>query len=217
MTFPQILATTLKHEGYYANIAEDRGGETYRGIARKYHPSWEGWLIVDNEKARNGGSLPWNHKIVSSQLDRLIYEFYYTKFWKRPMFDRVFNKPLAAMLFDFHMGSGYHAIRITQEVLNLHFGKRLVVDGAMGSKTLEAINSSHPDVLRNEVTKRRVLFYKGIVRNDPSQAKFEEGWIKRALSFVDGILPANSSKEVSLTTLLLIAGGIATASYFLLK
>ncbi|MBX9449807.1 MAG: hypothetical protein KL787_08850, partial [Taibaiella sp.] len=26
-----------------ANVAGDRGGETYKGIARNIHPKWQGW------------------------------------------------------------------------------------------------------------------------------------------------------------------------------
>ena len=79
--FQQALQDTLKHEGYYANHAADKGGETYRGIARNYHPAFKGWPIIDQEKARHGGKLPLNHRIVNSTLDAYIEQFYKAKFW----------------------------------------------------------------------------------------------------------------------------------------
>ena len=42
---------TMGHEGGYNNDPDDVGGETYKGIARNYHASWEGWKIVDMYKS----------------------------------------------------------------------------------------------------------------------------------------------------------------------
>jgi lysozyme family protein len=41
---------TNQIEGGYVNDPDDKGGETYRGIARKKHPSWRGWYKVDDVK-----------------------------------------------------------------------------------------------------------------------------------------------------------------------
>ncbi len=45
---------TMKHEGGYANNKADRGGETYRGIARKFWSGWIGWPLVDDAKKQPG-------------------------------------------------------------------------------------------------------------------------------------------------------------------
>lgn len=37
----------IKHEGGYVNDPDDKGGETYKGIARKFNPDWKGWKIID--------------------------------------------------------------------------------------------------------------------------------------------------------------------------
>ena len=36
----------LKHEGRYADLKGDAGGETYCGIARNFQGDWEGWEIL---------------------------------------------------------------------------------------------------------------------------------------------------------------------------
>ena len=46
----KLIDMVLKHEGGYANVSGDLGGETYRGISRKNFPSWNGWEIVDEKK-----------------------------------------------------------------------------------------------------------------------------------------------------------------------
>ena len=48
--FGEIFKKTMGHEGGYAFHELDRGGETYKGIARNFHKNWEGWKIVDNCK-----------------------------------------------------------------------------------------------------------------------------------------------------------------------
>lgn len=43
----------LHAEGRWANLVGDTGGETYCGISRNNHPSWEGWGYID--QARDEG------------------------------------------------------------------------------------------------------------------------------------------------------------------
>ena len=37
----------MKHEGGYVFDPDDSGGETYKGVARKFHSKWEGWSKID--------------------------------------------------------------------------------------------------------------------------------------------------------------------------
>ncbi len=39
-TFDELFDGVIKHEGYYANVTGDNGGETYMGVARNLHPKW---------------------------------------------------------------------------------------------------------------------------------------------------------------------------------
>jgi len=67
--FSQIIPTTLKHEGGYANHPADKGGETYRGITRKNNDEWQGWKVI-NEVKRTGkglnGLFDWGKRQVTS-------------------------------------------------------------------------------------------------------------------------------------------------------
>ena len=49
--FEIAYGETEIREGGYVNDPADRGGETHRGVARKFHPKWPGWKIVDKYKA----------------------------------------------------------------------------------------------------------------------------------------------------------------------
>ncbi|MEH0157368.1 glycosyl hydrolase 108 family protein [Limibacter armeniacum] len=182
-TFEYIFNKTMSHEGYYANVAQDRGGETYRGIARKYWPNWEGWKIVDQEKRNNGGSLPHNYRIVDATLDKLVLSFFKTHYWEKPLFDKVRDKQLAGLLFDFYVNSSSSAIRVVQDTLNKHFGQMLKVDGVMGNNTLAAINAVNGYMLFNQLVEERKAFYQRIVAANPSQSVFLKGWLARAQSY----------------------------------
>ena len=44
--FKKAYDKTMGHEGGYVHDPDDAGGETYKGISRRYHPGWEGWKVV---------------------------------------------------------------------------------------------------------------------------------------------------------------------------
>lgn len=180
--FSAALHTTLAHEGYYAFVKGDRGGETYRGIARNFHPHWPGWVIVDAVKRSKGGSLPWNYRIVNAHLDNLITHFYYQRFWQSIYLDQVKDLSLQKFIFDFYVNSQKNAIRVIQTVLRYRFNKPISVDGKMGSNTIAAINSCNPESLFNELKKARGIYYIKISKKGEN-AKFLKGWMKRLASF----------------------------------
>ena len=41
--FDRALAFVLEREGGWVNNPNDKGGETYRGVARNYNLYWPGW------------------------------------------------------------------------------------------------------------------------------------------------------------------------------
>lgn len=179
--FTEALNDTLNYEGYYANVTGDRGGETYRGIARNFHPTWQGWAIVDNYKAANGGVLKNNTRIVNPELDKLIEQFYYTKFWQAIKLDNVADTSLQALIFDFYVNSGGNAIKTMQTVLNEKYGYKLAVDGAMGNMTINAINAVDAVELFETYKTARIDFFKRIATGN--NAKFLPGWLTRANKF----------------------------------
>ena len=74
-----VLPHTLRWEGYYANDAQDRGGETYRGISRMHCPEWGGWMVLDTIADKKTG--------ITKALNDALYEsvalFYWQKYGQR--------------------------------------------------------------------------------------------------------------------------------------
>lgn len=134
----------LNYEGGYSNRPEDRGGETYMGISRRYHPDWEGWRIVDQYKGADFFPLVLD---TDGELQEMVREFYKTKFWDRISGDRLaeISEELSISLFDIAVNMGVHrAGEILQRALNLlnrneQLYDDLKVDGLIGPVTLKAL------------------------------------------------------------------------------
>lgn len=180
--FETALQKTLGHEGGYAFVPGDRGGETYKGIARRFHPDWDGWAIVDRVKVAYGGSLPRNYIIKSPVLDTLVNEYYKRVFWDRIHLDEVNSASLQEIIFDFYVNSEKSGIKVIQSVLRNQFNQNIVVDGIMGKQTISAINRCKSGELFDAIKEARINFYRQIAQRG-NNAKFLRGWLNRAYSF----------------------------------
>ena len=191
--FDRCFARTMGSEGGYANRKKDRGGETYKGISRKYHPDWDGWEIVDMAKTRfdgisalkKGDVTPVLGKAYQQKLEQLVRNFYYEKFWKRIRGDDIeyiAGEDVACETFDAQVNptSGVNGAKLLQEAIN-RLGGSVVVDGVVGPKTLAALRDIEKGRLLDTMERLRALHYAEEVKSDPSQIVFLEGWLKRAL------------------------------------
>ncbi len=178
--FEEIIDKTLDHEGYYANVAGDNGGETYRGISRRFHPDWEGWSIVDQAKTNAGGWLPNNFKVPGILLEGMVLNFYKANFWDKILLDRVTNVNLQGIIFDAFVNSGKNGIILLQRILTA-WGQKLSIDGAMGPITVVAINAVDPKRLFDAYKRSREQYYRSIATG--TNQKFLSGWLNRIQSF----------------------------------
>lgn len=106
---------TAVSEGGYANVSGDRGGETYKGIARNFWPKWAGWVIVDKHKP-----LKHNAKIKDTELESLVNQFYKRNFWDVLSGDAIDDQETAYKLYDFGVTSGQpRSVTQIQKVLGL--------------------------------------------------------------------------------------------------
>ena len=160
-TIKDIVEDVIQREGGAAvtNDPTDRGGRTQYGISEKSHPdAWADGRVTEEEA-------------------RAIYE---KKYVIHPGFDKVQDDRLRAHIVDFGVNSGYQvAISKLQAILGV------VVDGILGTKTLEALALRQPREINNRLVMARMLMICRIVQKVPSQLKFLTGWCDRTLSFLD--------------------------------
>ena len=202
MGFKECLKEILRYEGTYSKHSSDIGGETYKGISRFYHSDWDGWEIIDLVKEKFDGI-----KILKSgditaalgsayqnKLEQLVALFYKEEFWDRIKGDELseIDEDLACEVFDMAVNMGVRgAIKNLQKAVNLTYQnfidamEEIAEDGILGKVTLSKVKELKEHELIVEMIeyfrKLRALKYAKIVKNNPNQAVFIEGWIKRAL------------------------------------
>jgi len=195
--FEQAASITLgaEVEGGYANVPADRGGETYRGIARVMHPDWIGWPRLDAWKAKVGvRGLDGN--AVHGDLDASVQEFYRTEFWDRVRGDEITSQSVANCLFDVAVNNGVGtAIQILQRALNIlnrcdsDVGRwpDVSIDGDFGKRTMDVLNVAlqhDAEVLVLWMVFVRGSILVGIMERRESQEAFARGWGKRLAGFI---------------------------------
>lgn len=161
--FNQAFERTLHAEGGYklTDVPGDRGGQTYAGIARKMHPAWPGWAHIDR------GAVP---------PSALVREFYLARFWLPLRGDEIAEQEVAEALYDFVVNAGERtAVKLAQLTLGV------TPDGAMGPKTLAALNALQGPAFVVKYTIAKVARYAEICNRDQSQRKFLLGWINRTV------------------------------------
>ncbi len=122
-SFLKAYLIVKKLEGGYVSPATaasigDKGGETYKGVARNFNPNWAGWKIIDAYKAKN--SLKWNQVINDPELDQLVKNLFKKNYWDVLYLDNLNNQTLANLIFDYSINGGQGAASSAiQKALNI--------------------------------------------------------------------------------------------------
>lgn len=161
--FEIALQFVLEHEGKLSNHPYDRGGLTYRGIARNAWPKWEGWQYID--------------KGTEPPLE-MVRKFYYENFWLPLKCDSL-PAPIAIFLFDSAVGSGHvFPVRWLQRAIGAKD------DGIVGDETIRKAQQAAPQAVVDSMLRRRILLYESIERNNSTQAVFMCGWLRRTRNLI---------------------------------
>ena len=171
--FERALNLVLEFEGGYANHPNDPGGETYKGIARRFWPREAIWAIIDSYKGQNlplgfEGTLEKDEK-----LQKLVRQFYLDKFWLAVRADEL-PEPLGEYTFDFAVNVGVvTATRAMQRAINVKD------DGIIGPVTLQAAKEANMATAMLRMYRERVRFYIHLVSRRPRMGVFLLGWLNR--------------------------------------
>lgn len=184
--FKKAYKLTMVYEGGYANDSDDVGGETYKGVARRYYPNWEGWVIIDQYK---------NYPDFPAILDTLedlqtcIFEFFKTNYWDVIWGDSLPNQEIANEMFDIAVNMGVsRATKFIQAGLNILNRNQknypdIVEDGKFGPKTFSTLqyylSIDSPKYLRKIIVIFRGMHYIEYMRKNSPQEKFARGWLNR--------------------------------------
>jgi lysozyme family protein len=159
-TFDTAIAATLKWEGGYVNDPADRGGATNLGIT---------------EATARAHGYTGDMRSLPLPLACAIYRHTY---WA-DVYDQL-PPALAAKVFDAGVNVGpAKARQFLQKALNA-CGCSLVVDGDLGPKSVAAAQATDTGKALAAYRAIQAQYYRDIVANKPSQAKFLNGWLRRA-------------------------------------
>ncbi len=195
--FELAFEKTLKHEGGHSDHAKDKGGETYKGIARNFWPEWGGWLIIDKIKEQFAPG-HWAANFAGSiDLNDFVESFYRYHFWDKLNCVHM-PQEIANELFDtsVNMGVGYGAKCLQNALNKLNRNQKdypdLVVDGGIGDITIDALEtymstarykSRNSDKLIEWLLKWMNFYqlkrYDEITNRDLEQEIFVPGWTER--------------------------------------
>lgn len=188
--FDIAYGETELREGGYVNDPVDRGGETHRGVARKFNPDWEGWVLVDRLKSEN----PQDFKSVINEnveLSLLAKELFRARYWVPIRGDEILDQHIANKVFDTGVNQGVaRSVRYLQVGLNrLNRNESdyadIEVDGKLGDQTLGAIvaflelEKGRPDYLLKLLNLMQAAHYLDVMSRDATQERFARGWLNR--------------------------------------
>ena len=158
--FEPSLKWVLEDEGGNNDDPVDHGGRTSRGITQREYDAW-----CHLHKSPSGD--------VWKATPETIQMIYFQQYWL-PNCDPL---PLGTdyAFFDMSVLFGpYRATIFMQEAVDVP------ADGHFGVVTMQAVMAANPKVLIESVTQKREAFYKAIERSNPSQIRFDRGWMNRA-------------------------------------
>jgi lysozyme family protein len=101
---------------------------------------------------------------------------YRSTYWNRFLGDQILDDEVASCLLSFSINDGTNReIMLLQQVLGF-----TQTDGIMGPVTLAAVNKSNPATLAPALRTAQANFYRMLVAKQPTDARFLNGWLRRA-------------------------------------
>ena len=188
--FKTAYSKTAIVEGGYANDPDDRGGETYKGLARKMEPGWEGWLTIDVIKKHVGAKPDAINRAAEADqsLQLMVYSAYKRSYWNAMNLDLVQDQRVADELYDtgVNMGTGRAGL-FFQRALNClnrngYLFPDLKLDGVIGAKTIacfNSLNAAYKNIVWKLLNCQQGEKYINICEANPVQKKFMRSWASR--------------------------------------
>lgn len=164
--FEQAFEYLMINEGGYSNDPNDRGGATRYGIIRSEASRWFKRPVSVDEMRK-------------FPID-VAKDIYFSWYWSPLACPLIKGAGMATCMFDIGVVRGIGVPpKYAQRICNTH-GHNLVVDGHIGPKTLEAMNSIREDLFIEQFSNMVAAGFRAIVANRPNQVVFLKGWLRRA-------------------------------------
>ncbi len=190
-TLKAALPYVLANEGEFSNTAGDAGGETLDGIARRMHPEWPGWAVLDKLGLPladpRAADIIINANVLA--VEPLVESFYLQDYW---LYDGLADQAVATKLLDGAVnmeGNGRcgSAIKALQQAICKQLAGAVEVDGCYGPATEAAANRCDAARLLQDLALGYVAHYLAILAAHPEDAAFKSDWLERANKLPQGV------------------------------
>lgn len=162
--YRDLLPIIKKWEGGYINDPADSGGATNKGVTLATFRQFYG-------KDKTAEDLK---KLTDAQW---LYIFL-NGYWDKMKASQIKNQAIANIVVDWAWASGPGtATKCVQDILGVD------VDGIVGPKTLQAINTAPQNSLFDKIKSARIKFVERLAELRPKDKKFLTGWKNRINSF----------------------------------
>ena len=163
--YKKLKPIVLKWEGGWSQDPRDKGngttGCTNSGVTLTTYRKYFGNNKVCSDLK----------KMTDNQWDTIFIQGY----WNRWSGDKIKSQSIANLLVDWVWMSGVYGIKYPQQVLGV------VADGAVGPKTIAAINNyPNQKELFEKLWNRRKKYFEALGKSNPA---FIKGWLRRLNDF----------------------------------
>lgn len=166
--FNLAIPIILENEGGLVNDQNDKGGITNFGISLR-------WLKTINKLA--------TPETIKNLTKEEASNLYYTYWWKELGYSNIISQKIANKIFDLSVNQGnIQSHKLLQRALWAMYGYQCVKDdGILGMKTINKVNSTLDDnSLLNSLKSEAAGLYRLIIKQNPYDIKYLDGWLKRA-------------------------------------
>jgi lysozyme family protein len=154
------IGKILKIEGGFVNNPSDKGGPTNWGITQRVYNAYVGYDSTNDE--------------IRNMPEGDAMEIYKTNYWDAIGGDSILEYAVAYIIFDQAVNRGVSSA-LKQACRTVGIAE----SGGVNSFTISSVNAYDPYMFVTEYLMNSEDFYNAIVARDPSQAKFQKGWLNR--------------------------------------
>ena len=185
-TTKEMFEHIIKTEGGFTDNSSDRGHRYRVALGDPYDSYCTNYGITQMTL-----SLYLDRQATVDEVKNLpkakaieIYEFQY---FRRPRLNEI-PQQLHLIAVDCAINHGpRRIIKWLQQICNEVSTTEIIVDGALGPKTLQKIEDVHSflgnTTFNNYICDTREEFFNNLAFNDKSQQRFLKGWLKRSKAF----------------------------------
>lgn len=173
MTFEDAMKVVLLHEGGYTNHPSDHGGPTNYGITQADYAEFMGRPVTPDE-------VKWMP--IASAI-----KIFKRRYWDEMNLDVLKSAKIQLCIMDWGVLHGTKSsVQLAQRTATA-LGRLLVIDGKLGPKSAEVLNSIDDIVFCREFLQQVQLWMANRCKQDKTQLVFLVGWLERTHDLWDKV------------------------------